>query len=108
MNSAGQWAALAALTAALAEVSGASVADAGLVMSELNALLCLDALFLVGMLDGTHLADEVGQFDQCIGCMATGDDDMQHLAARRKDVQYFLQVEVLVFEDDVHFVQNHH
>ena len=48
---------------------------------KLYAFLCLDTLFLVRMFDRANITNQIGQLDQTIRRMATGDDNVQHLAA---------------------------
>ena len=48
---------------------------------ELDALLGLDALRLVGVLDHPHLGNEVGEVDQLLRGIPAGDDDVQRARA---------------------------
>ena len=47
--------------------------------SELQSRLGLDSLFLVRVLDLTHLGNEVGELHECIRRVPARDDDVQHV-----------------------------
>ena len=55
---------------------------------ELDSLLGLDALLLVGVFDHLHLGDEVGAVDQLLGGVSAGDDDVQRVAPPPQSVDY--------------------
>src|SRR5439155_1597229 len=76
--------------------------------SELDALLRLDALLFVWMFDRTDIADQIRSFDQLIWRVASGDNDVQHFTPLGEYIQHFRQIEILVFEHDIEFVEDHH
>src|SRR5690348_3952599 len=76
--------------------------------SELHTRLCLDSLLLIRVLHGPDIANEVRLRDQPFRRMPPGNDDMEHLPSFAEYREGLLQIEVLVFQNDVELVENNH
>ena len=61
-----------------------------------------------GVLDEFHFGDEVGQFDEFFLGIAAGDDDVLARGPVFENVENFLQRQVVIAQDDVELVEQHH
>src|SRR5438270_4798911 len=76
--------------------------------SELDAGLRLDA-GAEGMLDQRHLGDEIGDLDQLVLGVASGEHDMRHRWLRgHQEIDNFGDVEIIVAQRDVDLVEHDH
>ena len=79
-----------------------------LLNSKLDAFLGFDALVFEGVFDDFHFGDGVGEVDEGLGGVAAGDDGVLHGGAGLEVVEDLVQVEVLVAQGDVEFVEQYH
>ena len=76
----------------IVECGGDQPATGQAFASELDSRLCSHALLSERMFHQRHLGHKVRRFDQCLGRVAAGDDDVGHLGPSVDDLQHFVEV----------------